>query len=122
MRLPYGRPITVHRDVPAGIDPKTGDPRPGAVTTFTVARCAVVAVAEMSATASAETPAPGRTISSTRRILYAPYGADVRKADRVESEGVLYQVDGDPIQERSPLTGTRGYMKVAIDIVTGPTA
>ncbi len=122
MQIPFGHPITVHRDVPAGIDPKTGDPRPGTVTTFTVARCAVVAVSEMSATASAETTAPGRTVSSTRRILYAPYGTDLRKEDRVEAEGLLYQVDGDPIQERSPLTGTRGYMKVALDIVTGPTA
>ncbi|MEU0531982.1 hypothetical protein [Amycolatopsis tolypomycina] len=120
MLLPFGRPITVHRDNPAGVDPKTGDPRPGVVEPITVDGCAVVAVAEMSATGSAETSAPGRTVASTRRILYAPYGTDIRKEDRVEYEGVLYQVDGVPIQERSPLSGTEGYMKVALEVVDGP--
>jgi hypothetical protein len=120
--LPFGLPITVHRDDPAGIDPKTGDPRSGTVEPITLDGCAVVALSEMSATASKENRGPGRTFTSTRRILYAPYGTDIRKEDRVEYEGVLYQVDGVPVQERSPLSGTEGYMKVALEVVDGPLA
>lgn len=51
--------------------------------------------------------------------VVAPYGTDVRPHDRVRVRGVLYDVDGDPGEWRSPLTGTQAGVQIALTRVTG---
>jgi hypothetical protein len=51
--------------------------------------------------------------------VVAPYGTDIRPADRVQVRGLVYTVDGEPGSWRSPLTGTEGGVQVSLTRVTG---
>ena len=45
------------------------------------------------------------TSAVVRRTLYAPFGADVRRTDRVRVDGHEWEVDGKPVPRRSPFSG-----------------
>jgi hypothetical protein len=51
--------------------------------------------------------------------VVAPYGTDVQPHDRARVRGVLYDVDGDPGEWSSPLTGTRAGVQIELTRVTG---
>lgn len=51
--------------------------------------------------------------------VIAPYGTDVQPHDRVRVRGVLYDVDGDPGEWRSNLTGTKAGVQIELTRVTG---
>lgn len=49
----------------------------------------------------------------------APYGTDIRPHDRVKVGDRIYEVDGDPGEWRSPLTGTKAGVQISLTRVTG---
>lgn len=51
--------------------------------------------------------------------VVAPYGTDVGPQDRARVRGVLYDVNGDPGEWRSPLTGTKAGVQIELTRVTG---
>lgn len=51
--------------------------------------------------------------------LYAPAGTALAATDRFSVRGLEYEVDGEPGEYRSPLTGSRGPVQVALTRVTG---
>jgi hypothetical protein len=52
-------------------------------------------------------------------VVYPPAGTDVRATDRVRRGGVLYEIDGDPGEWRSPFTGLNSPMQLSLRRVTG---
>jgi hypothetical protein len=51
--------------------------------------------------------------------LYAPAGVVIRHTDRVEHNGVLYEVEGEPGVWENPFTGSRPGTEVALRRATG---
>lgn len=51
--------------------------------------------------------------------VYAPADADIRHTDRVEVRGLVYEVDGTPNDWRSPFSGRRPGLEVALKRVEG---
>ena len=75
-----------------------GDPEPdwSAATALTVAGCAV------QPSGSTEFTDPTRTAVTTRWNLYAPPGTDLAAGDRVDVEGTVYEIDGEPFEWLAP--------------------
>lgn len=96
--------VTVRR---GGKDPRTGDPLP--TTTHTIDGCAVAP------RTSSETTDLGNAVI-VGLTLFAPYGADVTAIDEVLIPGddVVWQVDGQPGDWRSPFTDWRPGTQVAL--------
>lgn len=67
---------------------------------------------------SEDTLQRGSTVYSTA-TFYAEPDADVRRTDRLETEGRLWAVDGDPMAWRSPVTGRRPGLQVNLRSVRG---
>lgn len=51
--------------------------------------------------------------------LLAPYGSDVASVDAIEVRGVRYEVDGEPGEWDSQITGNTGAVEVALKRITG---
>lgn len=51
--------------------------------------------------------------------VFAPYGADVRKADRCVIDGRTYQVEGEPAAWSHPMTGWQPGTVIQLRIVEG---
>lgn len=69
---------------------------------------------------STEPTADGRNSVITGRTLYAEPGEDVTAHDRVELPGDgVWQVDGDPADWRSPLTGWHPGLVIQLKRVEG---
>lgn len=47
----------------------------------------------------------GRNGVTVALTLYAPYGTELHHDDKVDVDGVVYEVDGEPGQWKNPLTG-----------------
>lgn len=54
---------------------------------------------------SFETTEPGRNPVDTSPKLYDPSYADIAASDRIVCRGKTYDVDGDPLVYRHPMTG-----------------
>lgn len=67
---------------------------------------------------SEDTLQRGSTVYTTA-TFYAQYDADVRRTDRLEAEGRLWAVDGDPMPWRSPVTRRRPGLQVNLRSVRG---
>ena len=63
---------------------------------------------------STEVSAVWRVAVSTQPTVYLPTGTDITPADRVVVRGVTYEVDGDPADWRSPYSGWRPGLSVAL--------
>jgi hypothetical protein len=50
---------------------------------------------------------------------YMPYGTVILPTDQVNVNGVVYEVDGEAGSYRSPLTGSKGAVQVALTRYTG---
>lgn len=89
-----------------------GNDVPGAATETDVAGCAVWP-------RTSDEDVQGRMQVTQGLNVVAPYGTDVRPQDQARVGGVLYDVDGDPGDWRSPLTGTRAGVQISLTRVTG---
>jgi hypothetical protein len=102
-------PVTLVR--PAGSDP-FGDPLPG--------EAGRTSVAGVFAPGSTSEDLLGRGATAyTTATLYLPVGTDVRRTDRVEVRGTVWEVDGEPVEWRSPGTGRRAGLQVNLRAVKG---
>lgn len=68
---------------------------------------------------SSEPLETGRNAVLTRPEVYAPPGADVLAGDRLVVRGVVYEVDGDPADWRSPFTGWRPGLVIRLKVKDG---
>lgn len=68
---------------------------------------------------SSEFNQPGRTAVIVGLTVFFPGGTDVLSTDRFRVRGTVYEVDGEPGDWRSPFTGRRPGVEVALKRVTG---
>lgn len=87
-----------------------GDPVPGDGNRLTV-----MTLAPLTFRNSTESDARGRGGVVTGATVYLPTGTPITRADHVEARGVLYEVDGDVADWRSPSSSSRtGGLEVAL--------
>lgn len=97
--------VTVRR---GGTDPRTGDPLPD--TEHTIDGCAVAPRGSSESTDLGNAVIEGLT-------MFAPYGADVLATDEIvlpDDPDVVWYVDGEPGNWRSPFTDWRPGTQVAL--------
>jgi hypothetical protein len=111
-RFGFGQPVTRIRPVPRNA---FGDRPAGAPAD---ARAALGLGAFAPSTSTEDTLTRGDTVA-TSGTVYLPHGSDVRATDRLEIGADVWEVDGDPADWSSPLTGTQGPMEVRVRKVTG---
>lgn len=68
---------------------------------------------------SSEPVQDARNAVITRPEVYAPSDADVLAGDRLVVRGLTYEVDGNPGDYRSPFTGWRPGLVIALKGVEG---
>lgn len=117
--MEFGDTIKVYRDTPSGVDPKTGDPLGTAPPPTTITGCGVAPLGYGSTSGSEDVFRDGREVTSTDRILFAPYGADIRRHDRVEHNGVMYQVNGSSWDAANALTGWQAGTIAQLKVIEG---
>lgn len=103
---------TVVRIRPLGTDPY-GDPLPGDPARTDVAG---TAVAPRMSTEPTERGRQGVVVGLT---IAPPPGSDIRFTDQVEVRGVVYDVEGDSIEIRSPFTGWAPGAEIALKRAVG---
>jgi hypothetical protein len=96
VNFPYGE--TVVRIRSAGRD-QFGDPTGPAVPDLSIPGCAVAP------RQAGEQIGQGRIAVTSGLTLYVPPGPDILPSDRIEVRGVVYEVEGEPAEWRSPFTG-----------------
>ncbi|GGM75535.1 hypothetical protein GCM10012275_52780 [Longimycelium tulufanense] len=116
--IPHSITVTVKR--PAGTD-AYGDPLPGG-TEHTVSGCAI-------APRTSEEQQDRRQTVIVGLALYGPYDADIEPTDTVvlpddplvpvALQGTEWHVEGEPGQWRSPWTGWKAGVEIALRRVTG---
>lgn len=60
----------------------------------------------------------GRDAERVQWFVMAPYGADIRSSDRVEWQGVVYEVSGQPAPWKSD-SGRLDYLAVVLQVWNG---
>ena len=105
MRFAYGETVTRIRQ--QGRD-QYGDPVGEPVPDVDIAGCGVAP------RQAGEEIGQGRVAVTSGLTLYMPPGTDVLPSDRFEVRGVVYEVDGEPGDWRSPFTGWRPGMEVQL--------
>ncbi len=108
---PVGETVTILRPGPP-VEDDYGNDVPGPDTETQVAGCAV-----WPRTSNEDNQARAQVIEGLN--LVAPYGTDIRPHDRVKIGDLIYEVDGDPGDWASPLTGTKAATQVSLTRVTG---
>lgn len=98
MIFPYGETVTRIRVTPGGRDPY-GDPIGDVEEHVDITGCAVAP------RQAGEQIGAGRIAVTSGLTVYVPPGADVLPSDRIEVRGVVYEVEGEPAEWRSPFTG-----------------
>jgi len=99
--------VTVHRS--GGVN-EFGDRQPG--TAHHLHGCIVAPGG------SNESRQRGETVTS-RAVVYAPCGADVRADDQLTIGGLRYEVIGTPSRWASPASGTAYGVEIQAERVTG---
>lgn len=107
-----GETVVRIRSTPGGTDPY-GDP-----IASTVARTDVANVA-VAPRMSSESSVRGRQGVVVGLTIAPPAGSDIRSTDQVEVRGVVYDVDGDSIEIRSPFTGWAPGSEIALKRAVG---
>jgi len=115
MRFANGVDVIVHRAVPGGVD-QYGDPIPGTVTTHVLAG---VALAPRTGGGFGDVDSRSRAGVVVGLTMYAAHDADIRPTDRVEIDGELWEVDGEPGRWASPFTGRLHGCQVALKRAEG---
>lgn len=95
------------RETPGGTD-NYGDPIEGTTETVTLTGCGVAP------RSSDDITDRGRQGVIVGLTLYAPHGTDLRYSDRIEVDGVLYEVDGEAGSWKSPLSSWEAGIEVAL--------
>lgn len=111
----FSETVTIERPGEPTRD-STGSEIPGVPVRFDVERCAVIPPYGVTVGSSTETR-DASTTTTTRRVLFAPLGTDVRPADRIlRSNGEIWQVEGRP----NTLAATSlAHLEAALKEVTG---
>lgn len=91
---------------------KYGD-HTGTVTRTTLDGCAVAP------RSSEALDADGRHGAIIGLNLYGPYGTDLVHTDQLEVDGVVYDIDGEPGQWKSPLSAWEAGFEVALKRAVG---
>lgn len=97
-----GETVTRVRRVPGGHDPY-GNPIPSTEERVDIKRCAL-SPRSGSYEGLGEISAVDRMGVVDGYVLYAPYGADITRFDRIEARGQTWEVEGSPAGWRSPYT------------------
>lgn len=109
MSFPFGETVTVHRR--ASRDDFGRQPSENTHTIDNVA---------IAPRRSAETNSPTRNTVVTGLTAYMPFDANVRASDVIERfDGTKWNVIGEPLRWRSPLTGWQPGCEVELERVTG---
>jgi hypothetical protein len=106
--------VVIERDGPMTRD-SAGTLVPGPPVMITVERATVMSPYGVTVGSASETDAASMTVT-TRRVLVAPLGTDVRAADRIHHNGRRYDVIGTPLE--FPLTSL-ARLEAAVEEVTG---
>jgi hypothetical protein len=104
--------VTVVRVRPLGYD-DNGDPIEGEASRLTIDGCAVAP------RSSSDITDRGRQGVIVGLSLFAPYGADITHGDRVEVDGVPYEVDGEAGSWKNPFTEWEAGVEVALRRAAG---
>lgn len=107
MRHPFGDTVTVIRSTPGGTD-QYGDPKTSTIERIPIQGCAVAP------RFSSDMTDRGRDGVVIGKTVYPPAGADIRATDRLELEGDLYEIDGEPIEWRNPISGDAPGGEIAL--------
>jgi hypothetical protein len=105
--LAAGEIVTRIRATSGGRDP-FGDPVGPAVPDLDIPGCAIAP------RQAGEQIGQGRYAVTSGLTVYAPAGADVLPSDRLRVRGVLYEVDGEPADWRSPYSGRTPGMEIPL--------
>lgn len=100
------------RSTPGGTD-ADGDPVAGTTSSLEIDGCMV---APRQATEPTERGRAGVIVGLT---LYAPLDTDLVHTDRIEIDGVLYEIDGEPGTWRNPWKPSHGGVEVALRRAVG---
>lgn len=84
------RSVICKRTTPTGTDPVTGDRRTGTTTDTTIDGCLVAP------RYSDEPRTQGRNGVIVGQTLYAPPGADLQRHDKIDIDGTIYDIEGEP--------------------------
>lgn len=107
MTFPFGKTVTV---IPQTVDVRTGDRTPGAPVMYDGVACWQ--------TPGVETTGGEQTVVWDLTCLF-PVGAAVSVTDRVEVDGQMYEVVGQPIQWQSALTGWKPGVEIHLAATVG---
>lgn len=110
-------PVIVRvRSSPGGVD-EYGDPVAGSEDRITLTDAYV---------APRNDPGQGSEIQLRGRagvivglMLFAPYDTDLVYTDRIEVDGVLYEIEGEPGRWRNPFSGWEAGMQAALRRAAG---
>lgn len=123
MYFSHGESVTVLRAV-AGAD-GYGDPvladwaNTGSIVSTAVQGCAVAPSSGANLSGTSAEDNNNRTAVIVGLQLYLPAGTDIRSSDRVVVRGETFEVEGIPGDWRSPFTGWRPGVEVALIKVSG---
>lgn len=107
------RTATIVRQMPGGYD-QYGDPVPGTDTRIDVPGCSWAPRAAGSGPSSSEIDERGRQGVIVGLTVYMPSETFLLATDRLELDGLLYEVEGEPgVWGPNPFTGREPGLEVA---------
>lgn len=112
--FPNGRTATIVRETPGGVDQYGDHPIPGTTVRIDVPGTAWAPRVQGAGSSSSELLDRGRQGVIEGLTWYAPYGTDLRITDKLELDGVLYEVEGEPGDWANPYTGRRAGLEVSL--------
>lgn len=99
---------TIYRLRPAGPADRYGDPNPAALTRT------LIDGAFVAPRTSGDIEDRGRSGVVVGLTLFAPHGTDLVHTDKVEVDGTVYDLDGDPGSWLQPHTGWAAGIEAAL--------
>lgn len=109
MTMPQGEPITIIRKTVSGQDQYGNDQWVTSEITVVGAVAPRVSSEDMQS----------RDQVSAGLIVWLPGGTVILATDQLRIRGAIYEVDGDPMDWRSPFTGRAAPVQVMLTKVTG---
>lgn len=104
------------RSTPGGVD-EYGDPVPGVESRTTLTGAFVAPRTDPGQ--DSEITNRGRAGVIVGLMLFAPYETDLVYTDRIEVDGVLYEIDGEPGKWRNPFSGWEAGIQAALRRAAG---
>lgn len=112
MMLPFGVTVIITPQTRDNFGERTaGSP-------VTVEGCAAWRGSSSKAFGGSKATAGQETVTFTATLVVPP-GTAITATDRVTLDGIVYEVDGEPVTWQSPLTGTQSGIEVTLRKVIG---